>query len=271
MQIRGYRAELKTQPSKGHPLFENLKQVNVGRIPFTAINCEVACERIIGMSKKPTGVSIHLWNTYCVGLFASNPLSRIDLSNKTIFLADGKPISLIMKFKSPQENGNSYHVRGSDLFREVLSKGIDQNLRHAFYGSTPETLQQLVVNVREQYPGLQIVDYFAPGFSPVDEKLVGLIDSRIVSAKPNIVWLGFGTPKQDKISERLKRHDQVMTIGVGAAFDFIAGVKREAPRWISMLGAEWLFRLGSEPKRLFKRYSIGSVWFILAILGWQKK
>ena len=104
------------------------------------------------------------------------------------------------------------------------------------------------------YPEAHIVGAYAPPFGALSEKEVFRDCERIQQAQPDLVWVGLGAPKQESWMAMASRYLSVPLLGVGAAFDFLAGTKKRAPRWMQRLGVEWLFRLVTEPRRLWKRY-----------------
>ncbi|MDP9889822.1 exopolysaccharide biosynthesis WecB/TagA/CpsF family protein [Pseudarthrobacter enclensis] len=106
----------------------------------------------------------------------------------------------------------------------------------------------------------------SPPFSAMSPREYESQDRRIEDTNPDIVWVGLGTPKQDFEAQRLATAGNFFAVAVGAAFDFSAGTKKEAPRWITALGFEWLFRLAAEPKRLWRRYLIGNFVFLYSVI-----
>jgi N-acetylglucosaminyldiphosphoundecaprenol N-acetyl-beta-D-mannosaminyltransferase len=139
----------------------------------------------------------------------------------------------------------------------------NRNHRHFFYGSLPETLDRLEEKLKLKDPGLIVAGKISPEFTPgVRTENKETLD-RINSARPDILWVGLGSPKQDLwMSIHRPLLDVPVMIGVGAAFDFLSGVKPQAPRWMQKSGLEWVFRLASEPRRLWRRYLIGNTVFI---------
>lgn len=157
-------------------------------------------------------------------------------------------------------------VYGPDLMLEVCRQGVASGRRHFLYGGTPAVLEQLEKKLSAQFPGIVICGRHSPPFSDlsVDEKkeIAGLINA----AKPDIVWVGLGAPKQVRwIGEFRAALDAPVLAGVGAAFDFHAGTLRQAPRWMMRCGLEWLFRLLMEPRRLWRRYLLGNPRFVFLL------
>lgn len=253
-------------------MFANHPKVRLAGIPFLVTDLQDATSEILNGCRRHSPISIHLWNTYSVGLNAADPSTRFATGNpKSVFLPDGLPLAVIAKFMALVSGFSSARqVRGADLFRSVLAAGVDTKTKHAFYGSTPQTLDLLVAEAQKNIPGLIIADYFAPEFGPVTEKLADDISARIQVTQPDVVWLGMGTPKQDQLSSLLVKRVPICVIGVGAAFDFVASPRLEAPVLWRKFGLEWVHRLLSEPRRLWKRYSVGIFWFALALLGWKR-
>lgn len=107
---------------------------------------------------------------------------------------------------------------------------------------------------------------FAPPFSDLNQSFVELCRDAVLGSGANIVWVGLGTPKQDFLASALAGLVGVPCIGVGAAFDFVAGTVQEAPPWIQRSGLEWLFRLTQDPRRLWRRYVFGNLQFVGAVL-----
>ena len=116
--------------------------------------------------------------------------------------------------------------------------------------------EKLAFNLVEAYPGLQIAGFYSPPFRPLTSQEDREITDIINSSKPDIVWVGISTPKQECwMAAHKGRIITPVLIGVGAAFDFLSGYKKQAPRWIQHSGLEWLFRFATEPRRLWKRYA----------------
>ncbi|MFA5688384.1 MAG: WecB/TagA/CpsF family glycosyltransferase [Kiritimatiellales bacterium] len=139
---------------------------------------------------------------------------------------------------------------------------------HFFYGATDKVLAQLKANLLEKFPGLQIAGMYSPPFRPLTAGEKADVIERINASGADIVWCGLGTPKQDYwVAEFQPELNAAAVIAVGAAFNFHAGEIPQAPRWMMRSGLEWLFRLGAEPKRLWRRYLIGNPRFILLVGG----
>lgn len=145
-------------------------------------------------------------------------------------------------------------VYGPDLMLEVCARRMGE-LRHFLYGSTPDVLADLQARLEERFPGLVVAGVHSPPFRPLSDQEDAEERSLIRAARPHVVWIGLSTPKQERwMAANVDDLDGAVLIGVGAAFDFHAGRKSQAPPWIQRAGLEWLFRMLTEPGRLGRRY-----------------
>ena len=162
---------------------------------------------------------------------------------------------------------NIKRVYGPELMQKICEISAKNGYKNYLYGSTQDTLNRLNNRLKNTYPGLVISGSFSPPF----RKLTKEEDDRIIrcinSGNSDIVWVGLGSPKQDLwMHEHRDSINTSVMIGVGAAFDFLAGVKPQAPRWIGNSGFEWFFRLIIEPKRLWRRYLLDYPLFVCYLL-----
>lgn len=179
---------------------------------------------------------------------------------------DGVPLVWAIRWTARPEQERVY---GPELTRRVIAETVDRGWRHYFYGSTPETLTALEAAISEITPGALIVGSYSPPFRPLSPDEVDAALADIREADADVVWVGLGMPKQELWMQEVRSElPGVALIGVGAAFDFIAGTKREAPPWIQRAGLEWLFRLSQEPRRLWRRYIFNNPAFVV-LLGKQ--
>lgn len=167
---------------------------------------------------------------------------------------DGMPLVWALKGAGHKTADRVY---GPDLMLALFDQGRQAGIRHFLYGTTPAVLEKLAARLSEAYPGAEIVGTYAPPFRALTEMESVEIAATINATRADIVWVGLSTPKQELwMAEMRPALDAGMLMGVGAAFDFHAGVKRQAPRFIQRSGFEWLYRLASEPRRLFGRYAV---------------
>ena len=189
---------------------------------------------------------------------------RTVFNNSGLSTPDGMAIVWLLR---AQGFSHVERVYGPDLLWAACQAGLALGWRHYFYGASPETCEKLALRLKTNFPDLVIAGMESPPFRElsVDEK-GGLIE-RIRQSSPDILWVALGSPKQEKwMSEWVDTLGVSVMVGVGAAFDFLAGCKPQAPRWVQKMGLEWFFRLISEPRRLWKRYLLNYPRFILLTL-----
>ncbi len=154
-------------------------------------------------------------------------------------------------------------VYGPDLVLACCAHSRTRGYRHFFYGGGDGVAALLSERLRARFPELQVVGMYTPPFRPLTEPEEKELALQIAEAAPDILWVGLSTPKQERwMAEHIGRLAVPVMIGVGAAFDFHAGLKRQAPRWVQRAGLEWLFRLGTEPRRLWRRYLANNPRFV---------
>ncbi|MFH1128077.1 MAG: WecB/TagA/CpsF family glycosyltransferase [Candidatus Omnitrophota bacterium] len=162
---------------------------------------------------------------------------------------------------------NIKRVYGPELMQKMCDISGENGYNNYFYGSSPDVLGKLKEKLNRKYPGLIISGFFSPPFRQLSKDEDDKVVEDINSSNSDIVWVGLGSPKQDLwMYEHRSRINAPVLIGVGAAFDFIAGTKPQAPRWMRDSGFEWLFRLITEPKRLWRRYLINYPLFVYYVL-----
>lgn len=166
-------------------------------------------------------------------------------------------------------------VYGPDLMLEVAALSVRKGYRHFFYGGGEGVAELLAARMWQRFPGLKIVGTYAPPFRPLTPEEDREIVERINASGADVVWVGLSTPKQERwMADHVGRINAPVLIGVGAAFDFHAGVKRQAPRWMRRAGLEWAFRMATEPRRLAPRYLRNNPHFVYRVLeqriGWRR-
>jgi N-acetylglucosaminyldiphosphoundecaprenol N-acetyl-beta-D-mannosaminyltransferase len=166
-------------------------------------------------------------------------------------------------------------VYGPALMLNLLEAAARENIPVGFYGGRPEVLSQLVERMRARYTGLNVAYAFSPPFREMTSEEGDEITEAINNSGTRILFVGLGCPKQEIWMSKHRGRVQAVMLGVGAAFDFHAGVKPQAPLWMQQSGLEWLFRLLTEPRRLWKRYFYNNPRFIILaiveLLGLTRK
>lgn len=205
-------------------------------------------------------------NVHSVMTARREPAVAAALRRADLACPDGVP--LVWALRALGATGQS-RVYGPDLMELALPVGVPLGWRHYLYGATPETLDRLCAAAERLAPGVRIVGTHAPPFRPLTEEERAAVLDDIRAARPDVLWVGLGMPKQelwaDGVADDLPG---VAIMSVGAAFDLLSGTVPQAPDWIQGIGMEWLFRLVHEPRRLWRRYMVNNPAFVVAF-AWQ--
>jgi N-acetylglucosaminyldiphosphoundecaprenol N-acetyl-beta-D-mannosaminyltransferase len=167
--------------------------------------------------------------------------------------ADGMPLVWLSRMRVRDRAVE--RVYGPDLMLAAFERSETAGWRHFLFGATPRTVDQLAGRLGDRFPGAEIVGALSPPFGDPGAAEDARLSRQIDAAEPDIVWVGMSTPRQERwMAAHVGRVHAPVLVGVGAAFDFHAGVKRQAPLWIQHSGLEWAFRVACEPRRLAGRY-----------------
>ncbi len=229
-----------------------VQRVNIIGVGISAINLQQAVELIEKWITYRIPQYVCVTAAHCI----MDSLSSIELRNiynsSGLSTPDGMSLVWLMRLRGYKNVGRVY---GADLMLEICKQSLHKGYRHFFYGGEPGVAEALANRLRSRFPGIQIVGTYSPPFRELSNEEDKTIVEFINSSQPDIVWVGMSSPKQDFW---MATHRGLITapilIGVGAAFDFLSGHKKQAPFWMQRLGFEWLFRLAMEPRRLWRRY-----------------
>lgn len=230
-----------------------------------ALALDEACAEILRTRYGDSGRSVHLCNAYTLSLARSDAAFREVVNGGDLNLADGSPVAWIGRHLGYRAM-KSGPVRGADLLRAVTDHGRSSHTRHYFCGSTDVVVKELITRLEEHSSGIVIVGHETDVYPRTSNSDLATIFDSICAAAPDLVWVGLGTPFQDQFIEHLKQHIPATVVAIGAAFDYVAGHKPEAPRWMRGGGLEWIFRLASEPRRLWRRYVFGNITFFRGLV-----
>lgn len=234
--------------------------INLAGVRVSAVNLDGAVRRVLAAVAEGRRGWICIRDVHGVVRCQDDPELRRAHNRAFLVTPDGMPLVWSLRLSGHRDAGRVY---GPDLMLALVDRGRAVGLRHYLFGGTPEIVAKLEANLAAWHPGAEIVGRVSPPFRPATEAEEAGFVAEINRARPDIVWVGLGTPKQELWMQRMRdRLDASMLIGVGAAFDFHAGVKRQAPRLIQRSGFEWLFRLACEPRRLARRYAVAVPSFI---------
>jgi N-acetylglucosaminyldiphosphoundecaprenol N-acetyl-beta-D-mannosaminyltransferase len=205
-------------------------------------------------------------NVHTVMASREDPELRAALQSASINVPDGQPLVWALNALGQQLEGRVY---GPELMSRACERAVDQGHRFYLYGGRNQgALVQLALNLRRRYPGVRIVGGYSPPHRPLTPEEEAAIVEEINHSKADVVWAGIGVPKQEKWMARMRpRLETPVLVGVGAAFDFHAGLVPQAPPWIQESGLEWAYRLAQEPRRLWRRYLRYNPKFVAAFAG----
>lgn len=243
-----------------------IQRVNVLGVGVSAINIPMALAQLDRWIREKT-TKTYVTVTGVHGVMESQRDENIRRMHNQAGMVtpDGMPLVWLGKMAGHSDMDRVY---GPDLMLAVMEKSVGAGYRHYFYGGADGVPELLKQKLEEKFPGIQVVGTYSPPFRALtpaeDEQIVQMIND----TNPDIVWVGLSTPKQERwMDAHVGRISAPVMIGVGAAFDFHAGLKSQAPRFIQRSGFEWLYRLVTEPQRLWKRYLVNNPLFIMSILG----
>jgi N-acetylglucosaminyldiphosphoundecaprenol N-acetyl-beta-D-mannosaminyltransferase len=189
-----------------------------------------------------------------------SPALRAAAEGAYLSVPDGMPLAWILRRRGHVQTEK---VTGIEYIPLVASRGLDVGLRHFFYGGAPGVAVRAGIRLEELVPGVQVVGSGSPTFTEARGGVTDELEQELRRSKPHILWVGLGAPKQELWMARVAGELRVpVMIGVGAAFDYLAGAKPPAPSFLRHVGLEWLFRLAVEPGRLWRRYLIGNSTFL---------
>jgi N-acetylglucosaminyldiphosphoundecaprenol N-acetyl-beta-D-mannosaminyltransferase len=249
-----------------HEMPKNNSRLNILGVLVSAINMSIALDTMrdwIICNKK---------NYICVTPAHSimdayyDPHFRDILNRSGLTTPDGMAIVWLLKLAGYKDVSRVY---GPDLMLAVAEESLHHGWTHFLYGGAPGVADKLSEVLINRFPGLKVCGTYCPPFRPLtpaeDQEVVETINS----AQPDIVWVGISSPKQELwMAEHIHKLGSPVLVGVGAAFDFLSGAKQQAPRWIQRSGLEWLFRLASEPRRLWRRYIEYPYFALLVFAQW---
>ena len=237
-----------------------------------AVTVRSAVRRILDWSKQREGRYVCVANVHVLMEAWDSAEFMQSLKAADLVTPDGMPLVWLMRLKG---YSNQSRVYGPTLMLHVLERAALEDIPVGFYGSTTEVLDALTKRMRSRYPGLQVGFSYAPPFAEMSPEQDLAIVEQINASGAQILFVGLGCPKQEIWMAKHRGLVQAVMLGVGAAFDFHAGVKPQAPAWLQKLGLEWLFRLLTEPRRLWKRYLYHNPRFVVLALAdllglWKK-
>ena len=231
-------------------------------IPISAVNMESCINYIKNYFENAKGNYICVSNVHTTVMAHDDPIYRKIQEEAFLILPDGKPLSVIGKFRYPEMD----RVTGPDFMRRIFQESKQEGYRHFFYGNTQDQLDKLLKTLKKEYPWLVISGSEPSVFRDMTEEEEAQLIQRINKTNPDFIWVALGAPRQEKFCYRLRGKTTGLMVGVGGAFNVLAHIVPEAPQWVQNISMEWFYRLLQEPGRLFKRYFITNNKFIYYLI-----
>lgn len=220
-------------------------------VRFSCFDRRGAAGWLLGAAKHGTGGYVCVTGAHGVVSAQDDAGFRQILNGAGMNTLDGQPVVWIARLRG----FSAGRVTGRELVWDVIDQDAASDVRHVLFGATPAVTDRMIDRLRERNPDVR-VDAYNPPFGALNDEELDRICARFATDGPMIVWVGLSTPKQEQLTVRLSaRLPKVPIVAIGAGFDFVAGLKPIAPAVVTSLSLEWLFRLASEPRRLFKRYA----------------
>jgi N-acetylglucosaminyldiphosphoundecaprenol N-acetyl-beta-D-mannosaminyltransferase len=227
--------------------------VDVVGIPLGLIDYDGALDWIESMVQARQRGYVCVCNVHAVMASAEDPELRAALMSSSLNVPDGQPLVWALNLLGHSLKDRVY---GPELMARSCARAVESGQRMYLYGGRNQgALVQLALNLRQRYPGVRIVGGYSPPHRPLSAEERAAVVKEINGSRADVVWVGIGVPKQEKwMAEMRGDLDAPVLAGVGAAFDFHAGLVPQAPNWLQESGLEWAYRLAHEPRRLWRRY-----------------
>ena len=241
-----------------------IQRFNVLGVSVCAMNLSIATQAVLSAIRQRQKGYVCVTGVHGVTEAQNDAGFRQILNRAFLNTTDGMPLVWLGK----HQVGGSWieRVYGPDLMLELFEATRDGAVRHFFYGGAPGVAEELKSRLEARFSGVNIVGTYCPPFRPLNAEEEGDLAAKVREAKPDLMWVGLSTPKQERfMAEYLPKLDVTVMLGVGAAFDFHSGRVRQAPRWIQRSGFEWFYRLCAQPRRLARRYLINNPLFLTRI------
>jgi len=242
-----------------------IKRVNVLGVGLSVLNLPSALAAVAEAVRTRRKGYICVTGVHGVMEAQDDPAFRQILNGAFLCTPDGMPMVWMGRLQGHREMRRVY---GPDLMLDVCAWSETSGCRHFFYGGAPGVATLLAEKLQARFPRLVVAGCYTPPFRPLNAQEEADLQAQIREARPDILWVGLSTPKQERfMAQYLAKLDVTLMVGVGAAFDFHAGRISQAPRWMQRSGLEWFYRLCCEPRRLWKRYLRNNPLFVLGVLG----
>lgn len=228
-----------------------------------AVDYDAACARILEAAHARGPLAVTALAVHGIMTGHRDAEHRVRLNSLDLVVPDGQPVRWALNWLHGTDLDQ--RVYGPELTLRVLADAERDGLPVYFYGSTSEVLSALLARLKDRFPRLQIAGAAPSQFRRLSREEKTAVTNRIVTSGARITFVGLGCPRQEVWAYEYRDVLRMPILAVGAAFDFHAGHTPQAPSWMQDRGLEWLFRLGTEPRRLWQRYLILNPWYAMLI------
>lgn len=234
------------------------------RLPVLGTPIDVCSEpgavaQLLAWARRRESRAVYICNVHSVVTATEDDSFARALRESDLATPDGAPVAWMLR---RQGAVHQRRVSGPDLMLACCRSAAEQGVSIYLFGSTEPTLERLTQRLHTEFPALSIAGMHSPPFRPLSPDEDEAVVADIHRSGAGIVWVSLGCPKQERWMWEHRGRVQAVMVGVGAAFDFHAGTTRRAPSWMRNNGLEWLHRLASEPRRLWRRYLVTNALFI---------
>ncbi len=239
------------------------RRIEVLGTSLTSQTYSGAIARLLESAATGRRLRAHFCTVHGVVEAQSSEALRAAFASADMVAMDGVPLVWVARRRGVVA---AERVCGPDVMLTLCDRGRETGLRHYFLGGAPGVPELLAARLGTRYPGLAVVGTCSPPFRPLSPEEDDALIAAINAARPQVLWIGLGSPKQELwAADHADALDVPLILPVGAAFDFHSGTVRRAPAWMQRAGLEWAFRLAMEPRRLFRRYVTTNARFALAV------
>jgi N-acetylglucosaminyldiphosphoundecaprenol N-acetyl-beta-D-mannosaminyltransferase len=249
----GSLPELRSAPTLQLPTAADVRKRTLLGVPIAMTDYEQTMDVMDGMIARREKGYVCAVAVHALTVGYTDPEMKRALLDSTLVVPDGMPLVWAANVLGEDLRQRVY---GPELMRRYTQRCATQGHRVWLYGGRDQGhLVQLALRLRQQNPGIKIVGGYAPPFRPLTQEEEDALVEQVNDAKPDVLWVGIGVPKQEKWMAQIReRLDVPVMCAVGAAFDFHAGRISQAPAWMQDRGLEWTYRIAQEPRRLLPRY-----------------
>ncbi|MBP0110348.1 WecB/TagA/CpsF family glycosyltransferase [Bradyrhizobium vignae] len=247
-----------------------IEHMRVLGVPISIVNMAAAVSKISAWGKSGPARTVFVRDVHGLMRSLEDPILFAMHDEANMVVPDGMPLTGLARLRG-YKPAQIARTPGPDVMLAVCERSVADNTTHYFFGGKPGVAQTMAAHLKRTYPGLRIVGTFSPpmrdidGFRDLTEEELTELDM-IKEGKPDFIWIGLSSPKQEYWMMKAKDYlDHGVLLGVGAAFDFHAGTIRRAPAFMREYGLEWLHRLLSEPRRLWRRYLVLAPMFVYRV------